>query len=123
MQSAKSACLEGSYRPCAIGSKVSGEISIGICEHPEIASSPTAEAQIPKRNFILFSLLFVGRKHSEGLVALAFIDHDRKARVQAFRGSALEKRMPEPRGRRHPLFLRLLKPVDAVYLDAVTPVA
>jgi len=31
--------------------------------------------------------------------------------------------MPEPRGRRHPLFLRLLKPLDPVYPDAVTPVA
>ena len=49
--------------------------------------------------------------------------HDRKARVQAFRGTALEKRMPEPRGRRHPLFLRMLKPVDPVYPDAVTRVA
>lgn len=49
--------------------------------------------------------------------------HDRKARVQAFRGFALEKRMPEPRGRRHPLFLRLTKPINPVYPDAVTPVA
>lgn len=31
--------------------------------------------------------------------------------------------MPEPRGRRHPLFLRLTKPIDPVYPDAVTPVA
>ncbi|MFM9926921.1 hypothetical protein VLK31_28320 [Variovorax sp. H27-G14] len=31
--------------------------------------------------------------------------------------------MTEPRGLRHPLFLRLLKPVDPVYPDAVTPVA
>lgn len=31
--------------------------------------------------------------------------------------------MPEPRGRRHPLFLRLLKPIDPVYPAAVTPVA
>lgn len=31
--------------------------------------------------------------------------------------------MPEPRSRRHPLFLRLTKPIDPVYPDAVTPVA
>lgn len=31
--------------------------------------------------------------------------------------------MPEPRGRRHPLFLRLTKPIEPVYPDAVTPVA
>ncbi|TSD59066.1 hypothetical protein FFI97_001670 [Variovorax sp. KBS0712] len=31
--------------------------------------------------------------------------------------------MPEPRGRRHPLFLRLTKPIDPIYPDAVTPVA
>lgn len=31
--------------------------------------------------------------------------------------------MPEPRGRRHPLFLRLTKPIDPVYPDAVTAVA
>jgi hypothetical protein len=31
--------------------------------------------------------------------------------------------MPESRGRRHPLFLRLTKPIDPVYPDAVTPVA
>jgi hypothetical protein len=31
--------------------------------------------------------------------------------------------MPKPRGRRHPLFLRLTKPIDPVYPDAVTPVA
>lgn len=31
--------------------------------------------------------------------------------------------MPQPRGRRHPLFLRLTKPINPVYPDAVTPVA
>lgn len=31
--------------------------------------------------------------------------------------------MPEPRGRRHPLFLRLTRPIDPIYPDAVTPVA
>jgi hypothetical protein len=31
--------------------------------------------------------------------------------------------MPEPRGRRHPLFLRLLKPVEPVYPDAFARVA
>ncbi|MNV31644.1 hypothetical protein D3C71_1229580 [compost metagenome] len=31
--------------------------------------------------------------------------------------------MPEPRGRRHPLFLRLTKSIDPIYPDAVTPVA
>lgn len=31
--------------------------------------------------------------------------------------------MPQPRGRRHPLFLRLTKPIDPIYPDAVTPVA
>ena len=31
--------------------------------------------------------------------------------------------MPQPRGRRHPLFLRLVKPIDPVYPDAVTPAA
>jgi hypothetical protein len=31
--------------------------------------------------------------------------------------------MPESRGRRHPLFLRLTKPLDPIYPDAVTPVA
>lgn len=31
--------------------------------------------------------------------------------------------MPELRGRRHPLFLRLTKPINPVYPDAVTPVA
>ncbi|MNY35812.1 hypothetical protein D3C86_1702460 [compost metagenome] len=31
--------------------------------------------------------------------------------------------MPELRGRRHPLFLRLTKPIDPIYPDAVTPVA
>lgn len=31
--------------------------------------------------------------------------------------------MPQPRPRRHPLFLRLLKPIDPVYPGAVAPVA
>ncbi len=31
--------------------------------------------------------------------------------------------MPELRTRRHPLFLRLSKPIDPIYPDAVTPVA
>lgn len=31
--------------------------------------------------------------------------------------------MPQPRGRRHPLYLRLTKPIEPIYPDAVTPVA
>lgn len=31
--------------------------------------------------------------------------------------------MPQTRSRRHPLFLRLLKPIDPIYPNAVTPVA
>ena len=31
--------------------------------------------------------------------------------------------MPAPTGRRHPLFLRLQKPIEPIYPDAVTPVA